>query len=90
VTNAKLPTPYPPKKDPVPIAQKAEWASVPIWTSAQNLAFTEVRSPDLPIFTYMLLLPEGQWDKDLEPPKDAMLFRTSEEHRIEKYFHADF
>jgi hypothetical protein len=49
------------------------------------LAFTEVRSPDLPILTYMLLLPEGQWGKALEPTNDGMFFRTSEEHRIEKY-----
>jgi hypothetical protein len=31
----------------------------------------------------MLLLPEGQWGKALEPPNNAMLFRTSEELRIE-------
>jgi len=60
VTNAKLPPPYPQERDPVPIAQEAVWAPGPTWTGAENLAFTEVRSSDLLIFTYMLLLPEGQ------------------------------
>ena len=88
--NVTLPPPYPQERDPVPFAQEAEWAPGHIWTGAENLAFTDVRTPDLPIFTYMLLLPEGQWGKALEPPNDAMLFRTSEEHKMEKYCHADF
>jgi hypothetical protein len=35
-------------KDPVPIVQKAGWAPGPVWTGAENLAPTEIRSPDRP------------------------------------------
>jgi hypothetical protein len=45
-------TPHPgrlyPRKDPVPIVQEAGWASEPVWIGAENLAPTEIRSPDLP------------------------------------------
>ena len=83
-------TTLPQEREPVPIAQEADWAPRPIWTDAENLAFTKVRSPDFHIFTYMLLLPEDQWGKPLESPNEALLFRTSEEHRIVKYCHGDF
>jgi hypothetical protein len=90
VINATLLPSYPQEREPVPIAPEAQWAPGPIWKGEKNLAFTEVRTPDLPIFTYILLLPEGQCVKALEHPNDAMFFRSSEEHRIEKYCHADF
>jgi len=32
-------------KDPVPIVQEAGWASGPVWTGAENLAPTGIRSP---------------------------------------------
>jgi hypothetical protein len=35
-------------KDPVPIVQEAGWAPGPVWTSAENLAPTRIRSPDRP------------------------------------------
>ena len=35
-------------KDPVPIVQKTGWAPRPVWTGAENLAPTEIRSPDRP------------------------------------------
>jgi hypothetical protein len=35
-------------KDPVPIAQEAGWAPGPVWTGAENLAPTGIRSPDRP------------------------------------------
>jgi hypothetical protein len=44
-------TPLPlftPGKDPVPITQEAGWASGPVWTGAENLAPTALRSPDRP------------------------------------------
>ena len=34
--------------DPVPIAQEAGWAPGPVWTGAENLAATGIRSPDRP------------------------------------------
>ena len=44
-------TPLPlftPGKDPVPIAQEAGCALEPVWTGAENLAPTAIRSPDRP------------------------------------------
>ena len=38
----------PPGKDPVPILQEAGWAPGPVWTSAENLAPTGIRSLDRP------------------------------------------
>jgi len=35
-------------KDPVPIIQEAGLAPVPVWTGAENLASTGIRSPDRP------------------------------------------
>jgi hypothetical protein len=37
-----------PGKDPVPIVQEAGWAPKPVWTGADNLASTGIRSPDRP------------------------------------------
>ena len=39
---------FTPGKDPVPIVQEAGWASGPVWTGAENLASTGIRSPDRP------------------------------------------
>ena len=38
----------PPGKDPVPILQEAGWDPGPVWTGAENLAATGIRSPDRP------------------------------------------
>jgi hypothetical protein len=35
-------------KDSVPMVQEAGWASGPVWTGAENLAPTGIRSPDSP------------------------------------------
>jgi hypothetical protein len=37
-----------PGKDPVPIVYEAEWAPGPVWTGAETLVPTGIRSPDLP------------------------------------------
>jgi hypothetical protein len=37
-----------PGKDPVPVVTEAGWVPGPVWTGAENLAPTEIRSPDLP------------------------------------------
>jgi len=37
-----------PGNDPVPIVQEAGWDSGPVWTGAENLAPTGIRSPDRP------------------------------------------
>ena len=49
-------TPWPlftPGKDPLPIVQEAGWTPGPIWTGAENLATTGIRSPGQ---TYISLL----------------------------------
>jgi hypothetical protein len=42
------PAALPPGKRPVPIVQEAEWAPVPVWTGAENLAPTGIQFPDPP------------------------------------------
>jgi hypothetical protein len=37
---------FTPGKDTVPIIQEAGWAPGPVWTGAENLASTGIRSPD--------------------------------------------
>ena len=39
---------FTPGLDPVPIVQEAGWAAGPVWTGAENLASTGIRSPDRP------------------------------------------
>jgi hypothetical protein len=36
---------FTPGKDLVPIIQEAGWVSGPVWTGAENLAFTGIRFP---------------------------------------------
>ena len=36
------------EKDPVPIVQEAGWAPGTVWTVAENLASTRIRSADCP------------------------------------------
>ena len=39
---------FTPGKDPVPTVQEAGWVPGPVWTGAENLAPTGIRSPDRP------------------------------------------
>ena len=39
---------FTPGKDPVRIVKEAGWAPGPVWTGAENLAPTGIRSPDHP------------------------------------------
>ena len=39
---------YPRERDPLPIVQEAGRAPGPVWTGAENLAPTGLRSPDRP------------------------------------------
>ena len=43
-----------PGKEPVPIVQEAGWAPGPVWTGAENLAPTGIRSPDRPTLSQSL------------------------------------
>jgi len=40
---------FTPGKDPVPILQEAGWAPNPVWTGAENLVPTGIRSLDCPV-----------------------------------------
>ena len=56
---------FTPGKDPVPIVQEAEWAPGLVWTGAENLAPTGIRSPDRPARSqslYRLRYP-AHWEK---------------------------
>ena len=46
-----------PGKDPVHIVQEAGWASGPVWTGAENLVPTGIRSPDRPARSQSLYRP---------------------------------
>ena len=41
-------------KEPVPIVQEAGWFTGPVWTGAENLAPTGIRSPDRPAHSQSL------------------------------------
>jgi hypothetical protein len=45
---------YPRERDPVAIVKEAGWAPGPVWTSAENLARTGIRSPDRPARSELL------------------------------------
>ena len=62
---------FTPGKDPVPIVQKAGWAPWPVWTGAENLATTGIRSPDRPARSqslYRLSYPAHRRVLDCEEP----------------------
>jgi len=43
-----------PPKDRVPIVQEAGWPPGPVWTGAENLVPTGIRSPDRPARSQLL------------------------------------
>jgi hypothetical protein len=45
---------FTPKKDPVPIVQETAWVPGQVWTGAENLAPTGIRSPDRPARSHSL------------------------------------
>ena len=45
---------FTPGKDPVPIVREDGWAPGPVWTGAENLAATGIRSPDRPAHSQAL------------------------------------
>jgi hypothetical protein len=60
---------FTPRKDPVPIVQEAGWAPGPVWTGAENLALTGIRSPYLPArsqLLYRLSYPAHLWNISLD------------------------
>ena len=47
---------FTPGKDPVLIVQEAGWAPGPVWIGAENLAPTEIRSPEVLLWVIRLYL----------------------------------
>jgi hypothetical protein len=47
-------------KDPVPIVQEAGWAPGPVWTCAENVAPTGIRSPDRQIYIWNCINSNGE------------------------------
>jgi hypothetical protein len=45
---------YPQERDPVSIVQEAGWTPEPVWTGAENLTTTGIRSPDRPALSELL------------------------------------
>ena len=73
---------FTPWKDPVPIVQEAGWAPGPVWTSAENLASTGTRSPELPARTqslYRLSYPAHSVDRNIKVVRK--LDKVFEPHR---------
>ena len=66
---------FTPRKDPVPTVQEAGWAPGPVWTGAENLAPTGIRSPDRPArgeSLYRLSYPGRQWWGDLKETEHSV------------------
>jgi hypothetical protein len=70
---SSTPRPYfTPGKDPVPIVQEAGWVPGPVWTGAENLASTRIRSPDRPARSQSLYrLSYRAPDTSIGPNNDA-------------------
>ena len=45
---------FTPEKDPVPVVQEAGWVPGPVWTGAENLSPTGIRSPIHPALSQSL------------------------------------
>jgi hypothetical protein len=61
-----------PGKDPVPIVQLAGWTPGPLWTGAENLTATGIRSPDRPARSQSLY--------QLRYPAHSQTLTTGENH----------
>ena len=71
VWSTPCPSHFTPRKDPVPIVQEAGWDRGSVWTVAENLATTRIRSPDRPARSeslYRLRYP-GPHENDSVNPK---------------------
>ena len=49
VVNARPRPPYYWERDPSPTVQEARWATGPVWTEAESIVPTGIRSSDLPV-----------------------------------------
>ena len=69
---------FTPGKDPVPIVQEAGWAPGPVWTGAENLASTGIRSPDRPARSQSLPSPQVVYKVDSKFTKWFMMQQVRE------------
>ena len=58
---------FTPGKEQVPIVQEAGWAPGPVWTGAENLALTGIRSPDRPARSYTDYATRPVWGLSSRP-----------------------
>ena len=90
---------FTPSKDPVPIVQEAGWTPGPVWTGAENLAPTGIRSPDRPARSeslYRLSYP-GTWtvvglwlnaERALIVQSSLTQAAYNEQHAVARWFQA--
>ena len=82
--SASRPGHFTPEKDPVPIVQEAGWAPGPVWTGAENLAATGIRSPDRPARSQSLYrLSYRPTDKDVMISKSE-IFKNRDKNDVTK------
>ena len=67
-----------PGKDPVSIVQEVGWAPGPVWTGAENLAPTEIRSPDRPARSQLLYRLRYPTHVYVIRPSEFTVFRKSD------------
>jgi len=72
-----------PGKDLVPIVQDVWWAPGPVWTGAENLAPTGIRSPDRPSGSYPDRLEKRVLRRIFGPKKDEVTGEWRKLHNAE-------
>jgi hypothetical protein len=83
---------FTPGKDPVPTVREDEWGPGPIWTSAENLASTGIRSPDRPARSeslYRLSYPAPQTSVDLHLYSITVLGQSTRNCRLSYDLHSE-
>jgi hypothetical protein len=79
-----------PGKDPVPSVQETGWAPGPVWTGAENLTPTRIRSLDRPVRSqslYRMSYP-AMWK--LPSSKTNVIIHPQENVMLQKYFILSF
>jgi hypothetical protein len=70
---------FAPGKDPIPIVQEARWVPRPVWTGAENLTPTGIRSPGRPAHSQSLYLLSNptHWRQHAPPKTSATVYQSS-------------
>ena len=76
VGGQRHPLRFTPGNDPVPIVQEAGWVPGQVWTGAENLAPTGIRSPDRPARSESCYtdwaIPAREREREREKEKDKL------------------